>query len=90
MMNSPFVVNQAKALAARPDVAQEPEPARRVERMYRLLYGRSPTADELWAAADFLRGEQAHASSGQAPPALSPWEKYAQVLLESNEFVFVD
>jgi hypothetical protein len=23
-------------------------------------------------------------------PAMSPWEKYAQVLLLSNEFVFVD
>jgi hypothetical protein len=31
--------------------------------------------------------------SGAQPPAtppLSPWEKYAQVLLETNEFVFVD
>jgi hypothetical protein len=89
MMNSPFAVNQAKALAARPDVAQEPEPAKRVEKLYRLLYGRSPTPDELWAAADFLRGEQAYAST-TPPPPLSPWEKYAQVLLESNEFVFVD
>jgi hypothetical protein len=90
MMNSPFAVNQAKALAARPEVAQEPEPARRVERIYRILYGRSPTPDELWAAAEFIRGEEAYASAGGGKAALSPWEKYAQVLLESNEFVFVD
>jgi hypothetical protein len=89
MMNSPFVVNQAKALAARPEVAKESEPARRVEKLYRILYGRPPTPDELWAAADFLRGEEAFASPG-TPATLTPWEKYAQVLLESNEFVFVD
>ena len=89
MMNSPFVVDQAKALAARPEVAQEPEPAKRVDKLYRILYGRAPTPDELWSAADFLRGEEALASPG-TPAALTPWEKYAQVLLESNEFVFVD
>ena len=90
MMNSPFAVNQAKALAARPELAQEPEPARRVEKMYRILYGRSPTPDELWAAAEFIRGEEAYASAAGVKQVLSPWEKYAQVLLESNEFVFVD
>ena len=89
MMNSPFAVAQAKALAARPEVAQEPEPSKRVEKLYRLLYGRSPTPDEIWAAAEFIRGEEAHASPG-TPATLTPWEKYAQVLLQSNEFVFVD
>ena len=89
MMNSPFVVQQAKALAARPEVAQEPEPSKRVEKLYRVVYGRSPNPDELWAAAEFIRGEEVHTSPG-TPSTLSPWEKYAQVLLQSNEFVFVD
>ena len=26
----------------------------------------------------------------EKPPSLGPWEKYAQVLLQTNEFVFVD
>ena len=26
----------------------------------------------------------------KAPPAMSAWDKYAQVLLETNEFLFVD
>jgi mono/diheme cytochrome c family protein len=89
MMNSPFVVNQAKALAARPEIAGESEPSKRVEKMYRILYGRPPTADEIWSAAEFIRGEASYASPG-TPSALTPWERYAQVLLESNEFVFVD
>jgi hypothetical protein len=38
--------------------------------------------DETWSAeADF---------SGPGEASLGPWEKYAQVLLETNEFVFVD
>jgi hypothetical protein len=89
MMNSPFAVNQVKALVVRPDIANEPEPSKRVEKIYRLLFGRSPTPDEIWAAAEFIRGEEAHASPG-TKSTLTPWEKYAQVLLESNEFVFVD
>jgi len=28
--------------------------------------------------------------SGPPPPALEPWERYAQVLLASNEFAFID
>jgi len=89
MMNSPFVVQQAKSLVARPDVAQQAEPSAKVERLYRLLYGRSPTPEELWAAAEFIRGEEASTSPG-TPSQITPWEKYAQVLLQSNEFVFVD
>ena len=29
-------------------------------------------------------------TSGDANPAMSPWDRYAQVLLETNEFAFVD
>ena len=28
--------------------------------------------------------------SGPPPPAMTPWERFAQVLLASNEFAFVD
>ncbi|MDQ2901696.1 MAG: hypothetical protein M3Y07_18145, partial [Acidobacteriota bacterium] len=38
--------------------------------------------DKAWDAAKGFRGS--------APIALSVWEKYAQVLLETNEFAFVD
>ena len=55
MMNSPFVIAQAKALASRPDLAQEGEPSKRVEKMYRLLYGRAPTPDEIRAHPEVRR-----------------------------------
>jgi hypothetical protein len=56
----------------------------------RRTLGRPPTPEELWAAAEFIRGEQAYALADGAKPALSPWEKYAQVLLMSDEFMFID
>ncbi len=83
LMNSPFTIEQAKAFANRPDVAKLTKMEERVERMYRLAYGRTPDADELALAKKFLSA---------VPPTskLTPWEEYAQVLLLANEFAFVD
>jgi hypothetical protein len=83
LMNSPFVIEQAKAFANRADVAKLTKLEERVGRMYRLAYGRAPDADEVAAAKKFL----------SAPPSggtLTTWEEYAQVLLLANEFAFVD
>jgi hypothetical protein len=53
-----------------------------------LLLGRSPTSDEVDLGIRFV------AAVGDAPPSqqskLNSWERYVQVLLLSNEFVFVD
>ena len=46
MMNSPFVIEQAKGLMQRPEIAAEKN-QRRVTKLYRLLYGRAPSADEI-------------------------------------------
>jgi hypothetical protein len=83
LMNGPFVVEQARALAARPDVMAWKETAERIGYLYRLLYGRAPDAEEVGL------GERFVASAG-TDKALAPWERYCQVLLLSNEFAFVD
>lgn len=84
-MNSPFVLEQARRLAARPEVAGEADPARRVAALYRLALGRPARPEEIELALRFIA----------APPAanqtkLSPWEMLAQVVLSTNEFVFLD
>jgi hypothetical protein len=49
-----------------------------------------------WAPSIRMGEEEWGAQAGfggpapKAPPPMSPWEKYVQVLLESNEFIFVD
>ncbi len=79
LMNSPFVQEQAKGLAARPEMASAGNPEAKVTALYRLALGRAPTATELTLGREFV----ADASAGR-------WEQYAQVLLLSNEFAFVD
>jgi hypothetical protein len=83
LMNSPFVVEQAKHLASRPDVVAHKETPERIEHLYRLCYGRKPEAEEVTLGQRFLQ-------AAPTDKALSPWEQYAQVLFLANEFVFVD
>jgi hypothetical protein len=86
-MNSPFVIEQVRQLAARPEVAGEADPAKRVAALYRIVLARSAEPAEIELALKFI---QAPPAEGQPPSKLSPWEQYAQVLLSTNEFVFVD
>jgi hypothetical protein len=76
-MNSTFVTEQAKALAARV-CGQASSDDERVRRAYRMVLQREPEARERRLALEFLR------SSGDA------WALYAKVLLSSNEFIYLD
>ncbi len=97
MMNSPFVVEQAKALANRPEIAQEirtPQSAIRI--LHRLVYGRNPSTSEIQAALTFISAPGSDVASLQListtpqKSTLTRWEQLAQVLLMSNEFTYVD
>ncbi len=83
LLNSPFVQEQAKALAARPEVAGAKTPTAKVAALYRLALGRNPTKDETALAAEFVGDEDPKSTFGR-------WAQLAQVLLLSNEFAFVD
>ena len=80
LMNAPFVQEQSKALVAR---ATDQDPAKRVGSLYRLAFLREPTAEEVRAAVEFTGGPGDY-------KGFTPWEQFAQVLLLSNEFAFVD
>ncbi len=54
MMNSPFVIEQAKALLQRPEIAAATNPRQRITKLYRLLYGRIPSADEIALGVGFI------------------------------------
>ena len=86
LMNSPFVIEQARALVAQPQFQKSPASAGQVQELYARIFARRAESAEVDAALQFLA--QAGEPSGPAP--LSAWEKYAQVLLETNEFAFVD
>lgn len=83
-LNSPFVLEQAKALAARPEVAGSIDPAAKVFALYTLILQRVPDPDEVKLGVAFAAAVPDPASK------LGPWERFAQVLLLTNEFLFVD
>jgi len=62
MMNSPFVLEQSRRLAARPDVVAEADPAKRVAHLYREVLGREPAPREVELAINFVRSEDSAAA----------------------------
>ncbi|MDQ3621502.1 MAG: DUF1553 domain-containing protein, partial [Verrucomicrobiota bacterium] len=72
MLNSPFVIEQARELIRRPELEQCATDADKLQVLYRLLYQRGPEADELEEAQAFLRRQQTRA----AQPALQPGWHY--------------
>ena len=86
LLNDPFVLERARALAARL-LKQAPDDDRgRIEWLYKLLYGRPPTQKEIdigLAALDSTKSPQPTAPE-------SVWRQYCQILLCANEFVYVD
>src|SRR5262249_31899049 len=85
VLNSPFMVSRGTHLAERlhREVDGEDDAAdrRRVDRAYRLLYGRPAAAAEVRLGLVFLR-------EGDDRPAR--WRQYAHVLLAANETLFLD
>jgi hypothetical protein len=55
-MNSPFVIRQAKALAARPDVGPA-DPEARVRLLYRTLFARDATPEEISTGLQYVEAE---------------------------------
>lgn len=76
-MNSPFVIAQSNALAARIAAAAS-NADQRISEAYRFVLQRNPTAEERRLAHEFIAG------SGSA------WPQYIQVLLSSNEFTYLN
>ena len=81
-LNGPLILNRAEALARRL-AKDEPNDADRIHLAYRLLFSREPSPRETEIGLAFL-GEARDASGTAA------WTQYAQVLLASNEFLYVD
>jgi hypothetical protein len=81
LMNNPLAQACAKQLLTRPEVTGEANEVKKISRLYALALGREPASEELDWARDYL-------SAANSRPAV--WEEFAQALLFSNEFVFVD
>lgn len=83
-MNAPFVQEQARQTAAAAWAGASDDPTR-IEQLYRRILSRSPTSEERELALRYL-------SEALTTPTekLTPRDRLAQVLLLTNEFLFVD
>ena len=81
MLNSPFMLERAKAFAKRINASADKDEAR-IRNAYRTLFSREPDRDELAVALTYLNKP----TSGD----ISRWDQYAQMLLASNEMLYVD
>jgi hypothetical protein len=84
-MNSPFAIEQTKQLVARAEIAEKTDAPERVRALYRSVLAREAREEEVQLGCEFV----ASCGTTDGQP-LSAWEQYAQVLLMSNEFAFVD
>jgi hypothetical protein len=79
VLNSPFMQEQGNALVGRLSREVGDDVPKRIEWAYRLLFGRLPDEKELQIGLQYV-------SDGK----IQSWQTYAQVLLGSNEFIFLD
>ena len=84
VLNAPFVQEQARQTAAFAWNSVTEDSAR-LDVLYRRVLSRDPTSDERELALRYL-------SEALTTPTekLTPWDRLAQVLLLTNEFLFVD
>jgi hypothetical protein len=82
-LNSPFLKQQSSALAERALREGPADANERIRWLYVLLFGRAATDEEVELGQQFV-------STVGAEQQAEGWRRYAQVLLSSNEFLFVD
>lgn len=87
LMNSPFALDLARSLAARPQIREAVDGKQKIQALYRIVFQRTASDDEVAVAEGFIRDAEAAAREGDK---LSPWERLAQLLLMTNEVAFVD
>lgn len=83
VLNGPLMTRQSGELAELLVVQQPATPADIVHRAYRRLFAREPSETELGLGTKYLTADS-------ATPTRAVVRQYAQVLLGSNEFLFVD
>ncbi len=85
LMNSPFVLDQAKATAAKFLDKKSLNDTERIDQMYRTMFARPATSAEVERAKKYLAATTKELGGKTA----DAWTSFAQVLLASVEFRYV-
>jgi hypothetical protein len=91
MMNSDFVDQRAKAMAKKL-TAEAPAARDFIRRSYLVVAGREPEAEEAAEAEDYLAkaAEQLAPGAGEDDRRQRAAHSWSKLLLQSNEFIYVD
>jgi cytochrome c553 len=87
LMNSPFVVAQARLWADRTLADPDPTPEHRLAILFETAFARPPTAAEQHAALAFLREQAGQYGTGADDPRA--WADLCHVLFNVKEFIFI-
>jgi len=85
LMNSPFIIDQAKATAERLLSHNAADEAGRIDQAYRLCFARSATAAEKERAQKYLTGATQDLGGKRA----EAWTSFCQALIASAEFRYI-
>ena len=84
VLNSDFMAQRARALAARIEKEASQDLDLRLAYAFELLYQRPATPADIALGKTFLESSDAEKSK------LTPWQQYVLALLAANEFMYVD
>jgi hypothetical protein len=92
LMNDPWIADTARQVTERPEIVAETDPQRRIQALYKLVFGRGPTPAEVAVGCGFVEHAKTEPLVREqgSPESSDPWAIYTQALLLSNEFMFVD
>lgn len=82
LMNNPMIMDYADGLVERLDSEKQATPAARINCLYQLCFGRSPSPAEQAEDIAFLKIQTAQSDEHQA------WSRLAQSILVSGEFLY--
>ena len=91
-MNSPFVVDQCKAIVGSTSFRQLNSDSEKTSHLFRAILQRDPVDVETERIGRFLQLQTRYKSMSNQPPRFitSPWPQVAQSLMMSNEFQYFD
>ena len=102
MMNSPFVAEQVRNILARSDFPSTGTDEEKVRFLLRTVFQRAPKPAELELAKRFLNDEAGNVGENEPAPVegkkasaqkskpLDTWERYTQVVLLTNELIYIN
>ncbi len=89
LLNSTFLQQQVRELMKKSEIDLADNTAGKIQSLHRRLLAREARPEEIRLGEQFL-ASASEISGGTLTQPLSAWERYAQVLLLTNEFMFVD